>query len=651
MNTLYKKINLGRARLPNRVCFMAHRTNFGAQGRLSDRHVAYYRRRAQGGCGLIIVGELSVSPNDRPYESTIAVHQPRTAEDFRRLTEAVHNFDTRVFAQLNHHGFQSSGQITRQAIWAPSPMADFAFGETGQAMEEEDMEELVRDFGRAAAVAREGGFDGLQINMGHQSLLQQFLSPISNHRQDQYGGSLENRLRLPLRVLDEVRRTVGRDFTVGLLLCVDEKFWGGITPEESTQFARIFEQTGQVDFIQASLATFYNTYLIMASMHTPAGFTLELSEQLKQHVQIPVIAGLQIGFPKMAEEAVARGQADAVGFVRALIADPDMVNKHREGRTAEIRFCAWDNMGCVYRLNQSKPITCVQNPRVGRETMTGMPEEEKKTDHPAKVIVIGAGPAGMAAAAAAARRGHSVSVYDSSDQPGGQVNLSRLEAGRSGMAQITRYLKNALARLAIPIHLNTAMDAARIMDLSPDAVVVATGCVPVANPFPGDYGPPTVLTLWDVLKTSYPVGEKVLFIDEIGNHSTLAGAEMLAEQGKKVEVVTSDPYIGIGLATLGDLNLSLQRLLQKGVILRPDVSVEEIDDNRVLAKGVYDHKPIVFEGYDTIIAAVDFVPLDGLYFELKDRVGQLYRAGDCVAPRGIGMAIYEGEKVGRSCGE
>ena len=198
----------------------------------------------------------------------------------------------------------------------------------------------------------------------------------------------------------------------------------------------------------------------------------------------------------------------------------------------------------------------------------------------------------------------------------------------------------------MPVHYNTAMDADRVAALKPDAVVVATGCVPVSRPFPGDYGPPLVLTVWDALQGLQAVGERVLFIDEIGNHSTLASAELLAEQGKKVDLVTSDPYVGIGLATLGDLNLTLARLLQKGVTLQPDVAVEKIEDSKVFARGVFTHAPMVFEGYDTIIAAGDFTPVDQLYYQLKGKVGELHRAGDCVAPRGIEMAIYEGEKVG-----
>lgn len=645
MSPLFEKLSIGCTELPNRICFMAHRTNFGRQRRLTDRHIAYYQRRARGECGLITIGELSISPTDQPYESMIALYGPEAVDDFRKLTRAVHKFDTRVFAQLGHHGFQSSGHITRNAVWAPSAMADIAFGETGKAMEEEDMDVLARSFGRAAEVAREGGFDGIEIDMGPESLFRQFLSPISNHRQDEYGGSIENRMRLPLRVLDAVHSAVGDDFTVGLQLCVDEKFWGGINPEESVQFARLFEQTGQVDYIQVAVATYYNLYLVMASMHTPGGFTLESSEQLKHHVNIPVIAGYQIDFPKMAEEAIVNDKADAVGFVRPLIADPDMAKKNHDGKTAQIRYCARDNQGCVSRINQSKPITCVQNPNVGWES-TSVSETIVKADKPKRVVVMGAGPAGMAAAVTAAKRGHSVTLYEREDKSGGQVNLSLMGAGRSSMARMTRYLESTLTRLEVSIFFNTPMHAQDVMALNADAVVIATGCVPVSHPYPGEYGPPTVLTVWDVLKGSYPWGEKILFIDEIGNHSTLACAELLAEQDGKVDLVTNDLFVGIGIATLGDLYFTRQRLLQKGVTFQTDIAVDRIEDRKVFAKNVFTNRQVVFEGYDTIIAAVDFVAVDQLYHDLKGKILELYRIGDCVAPRGIEMAIYEGEKVG-----
>jgi 2,4-dienoyl-CoA reductase-like NADH-dependent reductase (Old Yellow Enzyme family) len=363
---LFSPLKLKGTQLPNRICQLAHRTNLGQSGRVTDRHIAYYRRRAQGGCGLIIVGELAIHPDDRPWDTMIEAHRAETEDGFKNLTDAVHQFDTRVMAQLTHHGFQSSGYVTRKAIWGPSAVADVVFGETCKPMEPEDMAELVGAFCEAACRIKECGFDGLEIDMGPESLLRQFLSPISNHRGDEYGGSLENRMRLPLAVVAAVREAVGEDFPIGISLCADEQFWGGITPEESVPMAQALEATTAVDFIHAVVGTYYNLHLVLPSQHIPFGFTLEAAEAVKNEVALPVMASHQIGFPGKAESLISDGKADLVGYVRALISDPDMANKAKEGRLADIRYCVKDNKGCIGRVNQSKMLGCIQNPEIGR---------------------------------------------------------------------------------------------------------------------------------------------------------------------------------------------------------------------------------------------------------------------------------------------
>lgn len=646
---LFSPLKMRATELPNRIALLAHRTNFGKSGRITDRHIAYYRRRAQGGCGLIVVGELAVHPDDRPWETLIEVHRPEVTADFQKLTDAVHHFDTRIMAQLNHRGFQSSGHVTRKAILGPSAVADIVFGETCKPMEPEDMDAVAQAFGRAADRVRQGGFDGLEIDMGPESLLRQFLSPISNHRGDEYGGSLENRMRFPLKVLKTVRAAVGSDFTIGVCLCADEKFWGGINPEESVQMARVLEDTGAVDFINVAVGTYYNLHLIMPSMHIPFGFTVELAEQIKNGIGIPVMASYQIGFPGKAERLIADGKADMVGYVRAMISDPDMVNKAREGRMADIRYCVKDNKGCIGRINQSKALGCIQNPRVGLEPLTGdeswPPARQKK-----KVIVVGAGPSGMEAARVAHERGHDVTLYEKADSVGGQVKLIGKRPGRDAMQGVTRYLRHMLIEHGVPIKRGVTATPELILEQAPDAVVVATGSVPISRPFPGDYGPPTVLTGWDVIQGTHPVGEKVLFIDEDGGHHAMATAELLAEQGKKVDMVTSDLFIGIELAPRGELYLGRQRLLQKGVTFRTDLEILEIATDsggpRVKARDIYTNETILFEGYDTVVLDVGNEVDDGLYHQLKGRVKDVYRTGDCVAPRGIDMAIIEGRRVG-----
>ena len=216
---LFAPLRLRSVSLSNRICFMAHRTNFGQRGRLTDRHIAYYRRRAMGGCGLIILGELSLHPHDRPWETLIQTYHPQALKDLRKITQSIHDFDTAIFAELTHHGFQSSGAITRREVWGPSAVSDIVFGETAKVMESEDLVEITEAFSGGAIVAREARMDGLEIDLGPESLLRQFLSPLSNHRQDDYGGSLENRMRLPLEVISRVRQAVGGDFPLGVRLC------------------------------------------------------------------------------------------------------------------------------------------------------------------------------------------------------------------------------------------------------------------------------------------------------------------------------------------------------------------------------------------------------------------------------------------------
>jgi mycofactocin system FadH/OYE family oxidoreductase 2 len=642
---LFEPLHLGHLQLPNRICFLAHRTNFGRKGRLNDRHIAYHRRRAKGGCGLIIVGELSIHAGDRPWEAMIEAFKPEVIDDYRRLTSAVHEFETRIFAQLNHHGFQSSGSITREEVWGPSAIADIEFGETAKAMETEDMETVVVAFARAAELARAGGFDGVEIDMGPQSLLRQFLSSLSNYRQDEYGGSLENRMRLPLEVVDATRKAVGSDFTVGMRLCVDEKFWGSITIEESRRFAQRLEGTGQIDFINTSVGTYYNLYLTLASMHTPIGFSVDLAEQIKKSVSLPVMASYQIGFPQMAEEIIAAQKADIVGFVRALICDPDMAQKACEGKPENIRYCVKDNKGCIGRINQNKMLGCIQNSLVGEESLTGE-ESFRPAVKNKHVMVVGSGPAGLEAARIARLRGHTVIVYEKDTHIGGQINLIKKRPGRQAMAGVVRYLKHSLAELKVPIVTGTTVTAEFVAQQNPDAVVVATGSRPHPKPVAGNYGPPAVLDVWQVLNEEFPVGEKVLFIDENGGHHATATVEFLADQGKKIRMVTSDLFIGIELGPLGDLYMTRQRLLQKGVKFTSDVIIDEVEDKVVKAREIYTNKPIRIEDYDTIILDMGNVAQDELYKQLKGQPQELHRIGDCVAPRGIDMAVFEGRRVG-----
>jgi len=642
---LLNPLKLGNVELPNRICLSAHRTNFGRKGRLDERHLAYYRRRAKGGCGLIVFGELSILPNDYPWEGMIETYHRKAVADFQRFTRSIGEYDTRIFAQLTHHGFQSNGARTRRETWGPSAVADIVFGEICKPMEAKEIQKLIDAFAGAAEIVREGGFEGIEIDMGSESLLRQFLSLVSNHRQDEYGGSLENRMRLPLAVLNAVRKVVGDDFPVGVQLCVDEKFWGGITPEESIPIAKELTETGDIDFLHATLGTYYNLYLNMASMHTPEGHTIELSQQLKDSVRIPVITADHIRFPDMAESVLSEGKADAVGCVRALICEPDLVIKLQAGKADAIRPCLKDNQGCIGRVNQGKALGCTFNPEVGQESPT-VDRAPRSSEDKKKIMIVGAGPAGMEAALTAEELGHEVILYERSAPIGGQVNTAAKGAGRERLSLFVDYYKRMLHKSGVNVFTETPVTAEVIQACNPDVLIFATGARPAAKPFSGEYGPPRVLSVPDVLNKSHAVGGKVLFIDENGGHRSLATADLLADQGKQVDMLTSDLFIGIELAPIGDLYLTRQRLLQKGVTFTTDVRVDEISSECVKAHRMYTGEPVIYKEYDTIVVEAAYLPEGELYHQVKGHVEAVYTIGDCVAPRTIEMAVYEGRKIG-----
>jgi mycofactocin system FadH/OYE family oxidoreductase 2 len=644
--TLFSPIKIGGIEIPNRICFSAHSTNFATHGLINDQHIAYYEERAKGGCGLIILGELSLHPTDRPYEQMIEAYDEKVVPGFQKLTSAIHSYPTKIFAQLNHSGFQCDGCISRSPVLGPSPLSDIEFGETAKTMEPEEILEIVDNFGKASSFIKESGFDGIEISLGHRSLLRQFLSPLSNLRQDEYGGDLKNRMRFTREAIDSVRKAVGKDYPIGLRLCADEMFYGAITLNDAREMAKRLEATGEIDFINLSVGTYYNLQLVRGSMHFPLGFTLHLSQGVKEVVRVPVFANNRINTPQLAEEILSSGKADIVGLVRALICDPHFSNKAKEGRSKEIFHCVSDNQGCIGRVNQAKTIGCIQNPSIGYEK-TGGPESFKPALHKKKVIVVGGGPAGMEAARVAAMRGHQVTLYEKERELGGQINIAKKGAGRSGIGRIVTNLATHLERLKVEIRLGGEVTAELVRERDPEAVVIATGSLPKENPFPGQYTSSQVVNVWRVLKGEGTVGKKVLLIDEDGHHKSTSTAEFLADQGISVDMITDALFIGVELGPIGDLYSSRQRLLQKGVNFIADWRVQEILGTTVKAVNIYSNEARLFEGYDTIVPVIPNRPNDGLYRKLKTKIKELYRIGDCVAPRKIDMAILEGNKVGR----
>jgi mycofactocin system FadH/OYE family oxidoreductase 2 len=643
---LFSPLQIGRVTVPNRISFSAHLTNFAEFNLPSERHAHYLAERAKGGAGLIITEEQSVHPTDHSYEKLIDAFKPEVIPGYRRICRAVHEYETKIFAQLNHNGAQGDGSYSRLPLMAPSPVADFMFREVPKEMERADMREVIDYFCRAAHHVREGGFDGIELQLGHSSLIRQFLSPLSNLRSDDYGGSLENRLRFPLEVIEAVRKAVGGDYTLGVRLCADEMVQGGLTLEDTKEIAKAFEATRKLDFIDLTVGTFYNLYLVGASMHTPLGYTIPLAAGIREVVSLPVFCTGRINDPVMAERVLAEGQADMVGMVRAQICDPEIANKAREGRLEEIRFCVADNQGCYGRVGLNKPIGCIQNVAIGYEKELGIgsirPATVKK-----KVLIVGGGPAGLRAAEIAGQRGHQVTLYEKQDKLGGQVNIAALGAGREELAAVIRNEENLLKLLPVKIVLNTEVTADFVLKQGADVVIIATGAVPKENPLPGSDGP-QVFNVWQALTNEPAIGKRVLFVDNDGHHAATATAEFLLDRGHTVHMVTSSPTIGSELGPSQDTYLTHQRLAQKGLTFTPDFAVVEIKKTEANGLNFYSNEWHTFSDFDSVVLAYGSRAEDSLYHQLKGEVEELYRIGDCVAPRKIDMAILEGDRTGRA---
>ena len=382
--------------------------------------------------------------------------------------------------------------------------------------------------------------------------------------------------------------------------------------------------------------------MMQPTMHTPFGISLDAVAGVKAAAQVPVIAGHHLDVMQAGEEIIEAGKSDAVGVVRSLICDPDLPDKMKAGKSADVKLCVRDNQGCVGRINQSKSLGCIQNPEVGEEGRDPLPVVSRKK----RLMIIGGGPAGLEAARTASCRGHEVTLYERSVEVGGQVNLASRGAGRERLGDVVRNLDRSIQKAEITKITDTEVTLDLVISENPDAVIVATGSLPVDRPLPGEYGSPQVICVEDVLKQTHPIGQTVLFIDENGGHHATATAEVLIDQGKKVDIITGDLFIGIELAAIGDLYASRQRLLKKGATFRTDLSVEKIEQGTVHVRRNYTNEREVLEGYDTIVLDMQNRVDDDLYHQLKGKIDELYRIGDCVAPRNIEMAVYEGRKTG-----
>ncbi len=365
---LFSPLRVGPLTLRNRVVFSAHLTNYAEGGLPSGQHAAYYAARAAGGAGLIITEEHSTHPTDWPYEKLIHGFRPEVIPGYQRITAAVHEHGVPILAQLNHNGGQGSGMYSRLPAWAPSAVPDPLFREVPKAVERHEIAEIVAGYGLVAGHCVAGGFDGVELQCSHSSIVRGFLSPATNRRADEYGGPLTNRVRLLLEIIEAVRAAIGPDRALGVRLCGDELIEGGTTIGEAVRVARMVEATGQVDYINTSIGVATATlYMIEASMRVPPGYAMYIPAAIRRAVSLPVVGVGRFKDPLQADRALADGQCDLVGVVRGQIADPDFAAKARVGQPTRIRTCLSCNQECVGRMGLNRWLGCIENPRAGRE--------------------------------------------------------------------------------------------------------------------------------------------------------------------------------------------------------------------------------------------------------------------------------------------
>ncbi|WP_420881449.1 FAD-dependent oxidoreductase [Rhodococcus sp. (in: high G+C Gram-positive bacteria)] len=650
--SLFSPLALGGTTLKNRIFSSGHDTVMVHDGEVTDQLVAYHRARAEGGAGMIIMQVAGIHETARYTSHVLMITDDSCIPGYRRVAEAVHEHDCKLISQIFHPGreIMESGDGALPVALAPSAVPNERFHVMPQAVSIDLLQEIITGYAEGAVRLQTAGLDGVEIVASHGYLPAQFLNPNLNVREDRYGGTLENRMRMLRETAQVVREAVGPDFVVGVRLSADENTYDATGESDTVALCKALDADGYIDYLNVTEGTSASTggsTHIVPPMHYDAMYTAPSAAKIKKQVSVPVLVAGRINQPHEAEIVLTSGQADACAMTRALICDPEMPAKAETRRTEEIRACIACNQACIGHFHMGYPISCIQRPETGREIQFGrsVPTAVAKS-----VMIVGGGPAGMKAAVIAAQRGHHVTIYEAAGRVGGQVLLAERLPHRAEFGGAVTNLLSEIDRYGVEVRTRVQVDAALVREVNPDVVIVATGATPYRPPLELDDALP-VFESWDVIKSNgadLPKG-RIVVADWRCDWIGLGVAEMIARSGGRKVTLAVDGYAPGETIQQYTRNAMLAAVYEAGVEIVTNARLYGADDDTVYLQNTLTSQPVIAEDVAALVLCLGHKQEDGLFHELTSQLSgtetEVYAIGDCQAPRTVEEATLEALRV------